>query len=306
MDPARSAGGPDRAADAMLLACVLLWSINFTAVAYGLQRFAPLAFTALRFVGAAVVLLAFLRVRDGGLRLTRRELVPAALLAFVGIFLNQVLSTYAIREGGAALLAMLMSLSPVFAAGLAVALGQERPAWTHWAGLGVAASGALLVVGGAASGAGRDPMLGGLLGVLAALTWAAYSVYARPLMARTDAVRLSALVIGAGALMLLPVSALQLMAQDWSAPGPGRWAALAFALVFALLVTNVLWFEGVRRVGAARATMLLYLQPFGGALVALVLLGEPVGPAEWAGGAVILAGVVLSRARLPRSAPSPA
>jgi drug/metabolite transporter (DMT)-like permease len=288
----------------MLLACVLLWSVNFTALAYGLQRIGPLAFTAIRFTGAAVVLLVVVRVRDGRLRLTRAELAPAALLAFVGIFLQQVLGVYAIQEGGAALLAILMSLSPVFAAGLAVALGQERPAWTHWAGLAVAASGALLVVGGAASGPGRDPMLGGLLGILAALTWACYSVGARPLMARTGAVRLSALVLGAGALMLLPVSIPQLAAQDWSAPGAGRWAALGFSLILALLVTNVLWFEGVRRVGAARATMLLYLQPFGGAVVALVLLGEPVGPTEWVGGAVILAGVVLSRMPLPRSAES--
>jgi drug/metabolite transporter (DMT)-like permease len=306
MAPTRSAEGADRAADAMLLACVLLWSVNFTAVAYGLRGIAPLAFTALRFAAAAVVLAAAVLARRGGLRLTRAELVPAVLLAFVGIFLNQMLSVYAIREGGAALLAMLMSLSPAFAAGLAVASGQERPGWTHWAGLSVAAAGALLVIAGAASGAGADPMLGGLLGILAALTWAAYSVGARPVMARSGPVRLSALVLAAGALMLVPVSIPQLAAQDWSAPGAGAWAALAFSVVFALLLTNILWFEGVRRVGAARATMLLYLQPFAGALAALLLLGEPVGPVEWAGGAVIFAGVALSRAPVPRPAASPA
>ena len=65
--------------------------------------------------------------------------------------------------------------------------------------------------------------------------------------------------------------------------------------MLSLLVTNVLWFDGIHRVGAARATVFLYLEPFLVALVAMAVLSEYVSPAEWVGGGVILAGVLVAR-----------
>ena len=67
--------------------------------------------------------------------------------------------------------------------------------------------------------------------------------------------------------------------------------------MLSLLVTNVLWFDGIHRVGAARATLFLYLEPFCVALVAMAILREHVSAAEWVGGVVILAGVLVARRR---------
>ena len=98
-----------------------------------------------------------------------------------------------------------------------------------------------------------------------------------------------------GSAMLIPVSLPQLASQDWSAPTPNAWLALGYSLVLSLLVTNVLWFDGIHRVGAARATVFLYLEPFCVALIAMAVLGEHVSPAEWVGGVVIFAGVLVAR-----------
>ena len=73
-------------------------------------------------------------------------------------------------------------------------------------------------------------------------------------MARYSAERLSAAVLLVGSAMLIPVSLPQLATQDWGAPNANAWLALGYSLVFSLLVTNVLWFDGIHRVGAARAT----------------------------------------------------
>ena len=224
-------------------------------------------------------------------------------LAAVGIFANQLAVVYAVRETGGAHVAMLMGIAPVFAAALAVALGHERLTPAHWIGVAFAFVGAGLVIeGGQGDALAAGSLVGGALGVATAVTWGAYSVFVRPLMERYSAERLSALVVGSGGLMLAVVALPQAGDQDWSAPSTGQWAALGYSLVLALVLTNALWFEGIKRVGASRATLFMYVQPFAGALIALVLLDEPVTALQWAGGVVILVGVVLARSRPARQA----
>jgi drug/metabolite transporter (DMT)-like permease len=64
----------------------------------------------------------------------------------------------------------------------------------------------------------------------------------------------------------------------------------------------MLWFAGVGRVGTARASVYLNLQPFFGAVAALLLLSEEILTLQWVGGTVIVAGILLSRVRVTRPA----
>ncbi len=278
----------------MLLTVVLLWSGNFTAMRFAVQSFHPLAFSSVRFALGAAAYALFVWWREGSLRIARRDLGAVVLLAAIGIFLNQVAVIYAVQKAGAANVGMLMASAPIIAALLALALGHERIGARHVLGVAVAATGALLVLYGG-GGVGGAPLIGWLLGLLTAATWATYSVLVRPMLARYSAERLSAAVLLIGSAMLIPVSLPQLATQDWSAPPRNAWLALAYSLVLSLLVTNVLWFDGIHRVGAARATVFLYLEPFLVALVAMAVLSEYVSPAEWVGGGVILAGVLVAR-----------
>jgi len=68
-----------------------------------------------------------------------------------------------------------------------------------------------------------------------------------------------------------------------------------YSAIFPLLVTNLLYFRALRRIGAARATLYMYLQPFLGALFAAWLLGEQVTGLQILGGAVIVGGVSMGR-----------
>jgi drug/metabolite transporter (DMT)-like permease len=65
-----------------------------------------------------------------------------------------------------------------------------------------------------------------------------------------------------------------------------------------------MWFTAIDRVGAARASLYANLQPFLGAVFALLVLGEDMSTLQFAGGFVIGAGILLARAGTP-PAPSP-
>jgi drug/metabolite transporter (DMT)-like permease len=98
---------------------------------------------------------------------------------------------------------------------------------------------------------------------------------------------------------LFAASAHDLVTQDWSEPNALAWAALLYGLVFSLVITNVLWFTAIDRVGATRSALYANLQPFLGAVFALLVLSEELGPLQVAGGLVIGAGIVLSRFARP-------
>jgi drug/metabolite transporter (DMT)-like permease len=116
-----------------------------------------------------------------------------------------------------------------------------------------------------------------------------------PLMRTYSPFRISAIVLLAMSVPLLAAAAPQLDAQDYGALGRLPWLALAFAVVGPLVVTNVLWFTAIHRVGAARATLFANLQPFVAAVFALLILSEHMSALQVVGGLAILGGILLER-----------
>ena len=279
----------------MLVAANVIWSLNYATTKYAFERWSPIAFSGLRFATAGIALALFVRWREGGLGVDRSDMRLVVLCGIVGIFLNQLTFTYAVDYTAAANVALILAAAPAFAAVFAVMLGHERVRPAHWLALGVSLVGVGLVVVGGSDLAGFS-LRGDLLAVGAALTWAAYTVMLRPLLGRYSAIRISALVILVGAVIMAPVTVVQVANQDFDSLRRLDWAAWLYSTIGPLLVTNWLYFRALHRVGAARATLYMYLQPFLGAVFAAWLLGEKLVAVQLIGGAVIVGGVALGRA----------
>ena len=290
-------------ADALLLATVVIWGFNFSATKYALTHgFSPLSYSSIRFGVATVIFSGFTLGREGSLAVKRRD-VPLLLgAAGLGIWLNQLSFVYAVRLTTAATVALLFGTLPIFVALFAQIAGVERLRRRHWLATAISLSGVALVAAGAKGGLTAD--LGGiLLGLAAAVTWAAYSVAIGPLMRSYSPYRISAVVGLAGCVPLMASAIGQLLGQDWGEPNELAWAALVYGLLLSLVLTNILWFTAIERVGAARSSLYANLQPFLGAVFALVVLSEKLGPIQVAGGLVIGAGILVARQARP---PAPA
>ena len=293
---------PD-SADGMLVAANVIWSLNYATTKYAFERWSPIAFSGLRFATAGIALALLVRYREGGLGVERRDVRLVVMCGVVGIFLNQLTFTYAVDYTAAANVALILASAPAFAAIFAVILGHERVRPAHWLALGLSLIGVGLVVIGGSDLAGFS-LRGDLLAVGAALTWAGYTVMLRPLLGRYSAARISALVILVGAVILAPITAVQVANQDFDSLRRLDWAAWLYSTIGPLLVTNWLYFRSLHRVGAARATLYMYLQPFLGAVFAAWLLGEKLVAIQIVGGAVIVGGVALGRAAAARRVPA--
>ena len=193
------------------------------------------------------------------------------------------------------MLGLILGATPIFAALAGLALRTESLPPRFWGGALLSFAGVALVALG--SGGNLEGDLGGvLLGVLTAATWAGYSMLVTPLMRRYSATRISAVVLGAAWVPIALTGAAQVSSQDWNL-GWEVWALLLFATLGPLVLTNELWFRSLDRIGPARATLAANLQPFLGAAVAVVLLGETLGPLEVVGGALIAVGILVARRR---------
>jgi drug/metabolite transporter (DMT)-like permease len=281
-------------ADLMLLATVTLWALNFTVTKYVISHgFHPIAYGCLRFGAAGLFFGALTWFRERSFAIGRRDLVMLAAAALIGIFLNQLAFSYAIKLTTATTVALLFGTLPVMTGIFAFALGIERFGSRFWLAAVLSFGGAALVAVGSGGGLSGQ-FWGDLLGFLASATWAWYSVAVSPLLQRYSALRISSLGFAIGTVPLLLVGSRQLLTQDYGF-GATIWLAYGFAVLGPLVAANLLWFGAIGRVGPSRASVFANLQPFLAAIFSVLILSESMTRIQVVGGLAIAAGILLSR-----------
>jgi drug/metabolite transporter (DMT)-like permease len=294
-----------RTTDLLLLATVAIWAFNVSVTRYVLTHgFQPLAYASLRYAAAALLAAGFVLVLERSLAVHGRRALLLISVAALFLWANQLCFVYALKLASATTVSLIMGTTPIFAAAFAFVVGLERLGGRFWVAMLASFGGVALVALGSRGKLSAD--LGGeLLALGLSASWAAYSVCLTPLMGRYSPYRISGLV-------LLPMTALLLIAgagslghQNYGRVPGLDWAALAYAVVGPLLLTNVLWFTAIRRVGPSRATLFANLQPFLAVLFAVVLLSESLGALQVVGGALIGVGILIGRVRTSGREPVP-
>jgi drug/metabolite transporter (DMT)-like permease len=284
-----------------LVLTVAIWSSGFSLTKYVLDEgFQPLAYSALRFAAAALLFAAFTLAWERSLWMARSDFLLLFGAVVMGIWLNQIGFVYSLTYTTASTAALVFGTLPIFTMVVARSSGVEHLSKRFVAAAGASFGGVALVAVGAQGQVAASPT-GIALALLGAATWAVYSVAIAPLMRRYSPFRISAVALLLGAAMLLPTAAPQLADQDWSFP-PLIWILFGVAVIGPLVITNILWFTAIDRVGPSRASLYANLQPFLGAVFALLLLSERLNAPQVVGGLAIAAGIVLSRRRTPMPA----
>jgi drug/metabolite transporter (DMT)-like permease len=286
------------AAPAALATTVVLWASAFAAIREAVPALGWEHLSLLRLAAAALVLAAIAAWRRVGLP-ARRDLPLLALCALSGMTAYQVLLNAGELTVPAATASLLVNVSPIFTALMAVALLGERLPFAGWCGVGVGFAGAAVIAVSAGGGAGVSP--GALLVLGAALAQATFFVSQKALLRRRGSLAVTAWAMGLGAGMALPLAPG--LASDVAAAPPSALAAVAFLAFGASALGFLTWAYAVARVDVTVAASTLYAVAPVAALVGWIALGEVPSPLTGVGGAIALCGVALTvRAR---RAPAP-
>jgi drug/metabolite transporter (DMT)-like permease len=304
-DAARSRGeGPEGKAGpavpaSLALAALLAGAagIAFAPIFVKISEVGPVATAFWRVLLALPILLAWMEIEGRRSGKPGRPSGLRELLALFtsGLFLGSTFALWHLSLGltSVANSTLLVNLAPVFVAlGAWLFLGQRFGA-TFLVGMAMALGGAALLVAGGPSRLGGGEMAGDGLAALAAVFYAGYFLSVSGLRPRFPTAAVMAYGAPAACAALLPVALLSgegLLTASWQG-----WALLlAVALVSQVLGQSLVAYA-LAGLPAAFSSVALLLQPTIAAALAWAILGEALGPWQAAGGAVVLASVVLAR-----------
>jgi drug/metabolite transporter (DMT)-like permease len=225
---------------------------------------------------------------------TRREWALIALCGSAWFAVYNVALNAAEQRVDAGTTAMLVNVGPILIALFAgLLLGEGFPRWLL-IGAGVAFSGAVLV-GAATADTDAADLLGVVLCLVAAVTYAIGVLAQKPLLRRLPGLQVTFLACAIGTVGCL-----------WATPGlladlAAAPAAATAGLVYLGLVPTALafstWAYALARMDAGRLGVTTYLVPPITIAMSAVLLGELPPVLALVGGAVCLVGVGLTRRR---------
>lgn len=185
---------------------------------------------------------------------------------------------------------LLANLAPIFVTAVVWFMYREKPQRLFLAGLAASISGTLLLIG---ANLGGSALLGDALGVITAMFYAAYQLSVSRLRAHVPTASLMAWSSTVMALLLLPIAWIsneQILPQTDTG-----WLKLIGIALFAQVIGQSLIAWAMAHLTATFSSVGLLLQPVMATLFAWILLGETVGPLQFAGGALVLAGIALAR-----------
>jgi drug/metabolite transporter (DMT)-like permease len=287
----------DASAYGLMLLLTALWGFQQVAVKLIIADVSPVMQGAIRSGLAAVLLLAWARLR--GIALFERDGTLWAGLAAGLLFAAEFVFIYAgLAHTNASRMSVFIYLTPPLTAlGLHFLVRGERLGAIQWLGVLLAFAGIALAFMEGFRNTKGETLAGDLCGLVAALLWAATIIVMRTTKLATVTASKTLLYQLGMAAAILPAASVLLGEKGVVAVTPLVLASLAYQGVVVAFASFLAWFWLLRHYYATRLSVLSSLTPIFGVLLAALVLSEPLS-GFFAGAAVLVAaGIALVNAR---------
>lgn len=290
-----------------LVVVQLLFASLAIAGRFVLPHFPAGALVTVRVLGATLVLLA-LNIATGSSRVRDpRDLLHLAVLGMLGIAANQTLFLYGLRHTTAINATILVTTVPVFTVLGSVLTRREPASFLKFAGIAVAGTGAVYLIGPDRISLAPEVALGNALIVLGMVCYAAYFLYSKSILRRYSSVTVSFYVMFFACFGVLPFGIGAIQQMSFGEIGASVWIWVAYIVVFPTIVTYLLNLWALKRASSNLVAVYIYLQPiFTAAVAPLILTGEHVSLRTAVAGLSIFTGlgmVIMAELRQQREIP---
>jgi len=270
----------------LLSALCYAWMPVLAKLAYG-TGLEPHSVLILRYLFTAVILLVIIKYRgDRSFRLSLSLVAQGVFFAAGGLFFF-----YSLKSINAGLSIIIFFSHPVIISLIAVIFLREKPGWFHAAGLLFATAGIIII---SLSGGEeiRVNSTGVVLSLASSLCYSFYSLLSERNTKNSGSASITAAMALIGLAIVMPLFYDRL---DFfvSLSAQQIFIVIMMSLVSTMLAV-IFFLEGVKRLGAARASIAGMAEPVFVALIAYLMLGEVLSYTEGAGSLMILAGVGIS------------
>lgn len=304
------------------LTAAAIWGGMYAVSKVVLESIPPFALLSLRLILgflalAAVATVAGCRALSPGgrvIRMSGKTLIVSLAVGFVGYGVSLGFQFVGTKLSTASAASLVTSATPALVLPFAVLLLKEKITARRMASLVTATLGVLAIVEpwkvagmqtlAAPSSIGPtlvgptlvDPTLvGNLCLIVAAATWALYSVLVRKVSAEADLLSSSAVMLLGGLPTSLFLGAREIATIGLGPIDGGIVAGVLFLGIISTAVAMFLWNYAFAKLSASTASLTFFAQPVVGALLGWAFLGERITPLFLAGGLLIGVGLVIAR-----------
>lgn len=274
----------------------LIWGTNMVLGRYLADKVPPFTLTTARFTVAAPFLvgLVFLYSRRPW-RVDRTQFRILAVMSAFGVFAFTPLLYFGLHFTTAINGGVINAVTPVTTVAMAAVLLGEKLTRRQFTGISLSVLGVVWVAsrGSLAYLVHMHFNGGDFLILLSTFLWALYSVLAKKLTHTLSPLEVTAYSI----LMALPflhgASFVERRFVPMAPLSPELILLFLYMGIFPSLIAYLCWTEGIRALGPNRAIAVYNTIPVFSAVMAIVILGEPLHRAQVVGGLVVMAGAYL-------------
>ncbi len=248
-----------------------------------------------RFIAATAFLLAVTLKKEGRIApLPRSQWLPVGFLALTGVFLYNIFFLSGLQTVPAGRASLIVASIPAVIAVCSALFFRERLTLLKLLGVALSITGAMTVISRGdifklLSQAGIGDLF--ILGCVA--TWVAYSLMGKTVMGELTPLAAVTWSCILGTLMLLPAAIWTDLGAETIRATTTQWLSCAYLGIFGTGLGFTWYYQGIQKLGAARAGVFINLVPVNAVTMGWLLLGEPVGPSLLLGAALIITGVYL-------------
>jgi drug/metabolite transporter (DMT)-like permease len=286
----------NRAAPHLALVAVQLIFGTWPIVAKVALRALPsTGLVAFRVAGAAVALLALLRMRGRVVVPRRADLARLALYSLLGVVLNQFLFVKGLALSTVVNSTLLGTAIPVSTLVVGAALGYERLSIRSALGTLIAAAGVVYLIDPFRVDLAGDKTLGNVLLVANTIAYGSYIAISQDVFRRYGALTSITWVFILGCVVAVPFGGYYLSDVPLQNLSPRVWLAVAYIILIPTVGAYYLNAWALERVAPSTVAVYVYLQPLIAYAVAPLFLGaEELWTARtFVAAALIFAGVAV-------------
>ncbi len=292
--------------NALLLLCImpLFFSSNILLGRVAVAEVEPFTLAFLRWFFTALILLPFAwRALSKNWAEIRAMSGSLLLLSFFGMWISGALVYLALKYTTATNGTLIYTSSPVIIILIEWLFRGRIIILREMIGIFLALVGVVTIVvkGSLANLYALEFNVGDLIFVLAAISWALYSVGLKSeRLQPLQTLPLFMLIAASGAILLAPFAISEAMWLEKFPTSFLAWQSIAGLVFFSSLLAFSIYQYGVKIFGSSMTGMFLYLLPVYGVSLAVIFLGESLGIYHGWGILLVLSGLII--ATLPASA----
>jgi drug/metabolite transporter (DMT)-like permease len=280
-----------------LFLTAVFWGGTFIAGRVVAREVGPYSTAFFRFVIACLFLLILTWKENHGLpSINRTQVIPILLLGATGVFAYNVFFLKGLKLITASRAALIIATNPVVIALFASWFFKEKLGLVKVAGIILSVMGAMIVI----SRGNLWDLFNGALGrgdlfiFLCVLCWAAYALIGKAAMAGLSPLVTATYSCLAGTIFLIIPGLSEGMAGNFIHYPASAWFSIFYLGFFGTVLGFVWYYEGIKVIGATKASQFINFVPISAVLLAFFILGEPITLSLAIGTVVVCLGVYLT------------